>query len=115
MRGVLRRARTAVVGRVIGHAKTSKLETHNALAVVARRTRGTDVLELKRVAACYECQRLTTNRSINASDLDACDADSCETLVRLYLGTGTEVWAFYYSSTTRSVQTPEPFPRARTP
>ena len=31
-------------------------DTHSALEVVARRTRGTDVLELKRVAACYDCQ-----------------------------------------------------------
>ena len=89
-------------------------DTRCALAAVARRTRGTDVIELKRVAACLRLPKLTTNRSINAS-IGCCDADSCETLVRLYLGTGTEVWAFYYSSTTRSAETPEPFPRTRSP
>ena len=31
-------------------------DIHSALAAVARRTRGTDVIELKRVAACYDCQ-----------------------------------------------------------
>ena len=89
-------------------------DTRCALAAVARRTRGTDVIELQRVAACYDCQ---SSLPIEASMrvLGCCDADSCETLVRLYLGTGTEVWAFYYSSTTRSAETPEPFPRTRSP
>ena len=36
-------------------------DTRCALAAVARRTRGTDVLELKRVVACYDCQSSLPN------------------------------------------------------
>ena len=46
-------------------------DTHSALEVVARRTRGTDVLELKRVAAVAKCRRLTSSRASMPSDMDA--------------------------------------------
>ena len=45
-------------------------DTHNAVQQWRGGERG-DGLQMQHVAACYDCQKLITNRSINASDLNA--------------------------------------------
>ena len=76
-----RRARAVLVGRSAVMPK-QQADTRCALAAVARRTRGTDVIELQRVAACYDCQ---SSLPIEASMLVTWTlrADSCEKLVCL--------------------------------